>query len=204
MKLRFLILVLPLLAANAFADEPATAPKLARGLLMQYGEKLVFAPCRDRSYTEVDDVSPDGRIGRTLAALGLGQGKRLYVEFEAALEGGRLLASEVNLARVEGRCQLSGGSEEDWRAAGNEPGWALAVAKDEIRLARPGQTEMRLAGKPEAGNDTLHVAASAETNRADVRFERKLCRDTAAEAVYAWSATVVIDGQTLRGCAWKR
>ena len=40
----------------------ATKPKLASGLMMKQGDKLIFAPCRDRSYATVDDISPAGML----------------------------------------------------------------------------------------------------------------------------------------------
>jgi len=37
-----------------------------------------------------------------------------------------------------------------------------------------------------------------------VRFDHKQCRDTMADAVYGWTATVTLNGQVLKGCAWQR
>ena len=100
-------------------------PRIASGLLMKQGDKLVFAPCRDRSYAMVDDISPERMVTRALDSVGLAAGKKLYVELMAVLDGGMLRASGLNLARAEGRCQQPGGNVESWRASGNEPGWLL-------------------------------------------------------------------------------
>ena len=58
-----------LFAGTLHAQEakPAdTTPKVASGLMMKQGGKLVFAPCRDRSYAMVDDILPDGMVTRAL------------------------------------------------------------------------------------------------------------------------------------------
>ena len=132
MKIRHSIIALlaALFACGLQAQDSKPAdntPKLASGLLMKQGDKLVFAPCRDRSYAMVEDISPERVVTRALNSVGLEAGKKLYVELMAVIEGGMIKASGLNLARTEGRCQQPGGNEESWRAAGNEPGWLLAV-----------------------------------------------------------------------------
>ena len=58
-------------------SKPAdSTPKLATGLLMKQGDKLVFAPCRDRSYAMVDDVSPGRAVPPASRIIGLSESSR--------------------------------------------------------------------------------------------------------------------------------
>jgi putative lipoprotein len=196
-------------AANAQTPSPAvdTTPKLAFGQMMKHGDKLVFAPCRDRSYATFEDVSNGQQVTKALNLVGLETGKKLYVEVLGILENSLLKASEINMARSEGRCQLPGGQEEVWRAAGNEPGWALVAspANEMVMLKRQGKPDISVpyaAFKTEAG--VAQFEASKDNQKLAVRFDHKQCRDTMADAIYGWTATVNLNGQVLKGCAWQR
>lgn len=201
-------LVAMLLAAALHAEEAKpvdTTPKMAYGLMLQQGDKLIFSPCRDRSYAYVEDVSADGSVVKLLNSLGLNTGKRLYVELLGVLEGAQLRASSVNMARVEGRCQMPGGKEESWRAAGNDPAWALVAGGEFVQLQRYGKPEVALpytAFRSE-GNVARYDGAK-DNNKLSVRFEKTICRDTAANGVFAWTATLDLNGEVLKGCAWAR
>jgi putative lipoprotein len=184
-----------------------TTPKLAFGQMMKSGDKLVFAPCRDRSYATFEDISNGQQVTKALNLVGLDTGKKLYVEVIGILENSLLKASEINMARAEGRCQLPGGQEEVWRAAGNEPGWSLVAspANEMVMLKRQGKPDISVpyaAFKTEAG--VAQFEASKDNQKLAVRFEHKQCRDTMADAVYGWTATVNLNGQVLKGCAWQR
>ena len=196
----------PVLAQNA-PPVVDTTPKLAFGQMMKSGDKLVFAPCRDRSYATFEDVSNGQQVTKALNLVGLDKGKKLYVEVLGILENSLLKASEINMARSEGRCQLPGGQEEIWRAAGNEPGWALVAspANEMVMLKRQGKPDLSVpyaAFKSEAG--VAQFEASKDNQKLAVRFEHKQCRDTMADAIYGWTATVSLNGQVLKGCAWQR
>jgi len=202
------VLAAALFAGTLHAQEAKPAdstPKVASGLMMKQGGKLVFAPCRDRSYAMVDDISPDGMVTRALDSVGLAAGKKLYVELMAVVDGGMVRASGLNLARTEGRCQQPGGNEESWRATGNEPGWLLAVGPEVVVLKRMDQPDVNVPATPiTQDNGVVTFSARTEATRLAVRFEHKVCRDTMADAAFGWTATVEVNGQTLKGCAWQR
>ena len=195
--------------AGALLAEPVkpgdTTPRLAQGQMMKQGDKLIFSPCRDRSYAMLEDVSPDREVTRALNGVGLESGKKLYVELLAVVGGGMIRASGLNQARTEGRCQQPGGKEESWRAAGNEPGWLLAVGNEVVALKRPGAADLRLPFKMSSdGGGVTRLEAAGEGQRLAVAFEKRLCHDTMADSVFGWTATVNINGETLKGCAWQR
>ncbi|MBT9520871.1 MAG: hypothetical protein IV101_08230 [Dechloromonas sp.] len=197
-----------LLSAALQADEakPVDAtPKMAYGLMMKQGDRLIFSPCRDRSYANVEDVSADGSVTRVLNSVGLDAGKRLYVELLGVLDNGTLKASAFNMARVEGRCQMPGGKEEAWRAAGNDPAWALVAGGEHVRLQRYGKPEVVLpyAEFRSDGNISRYDGANDHARLA-VRLDKTICRDAQANGAFAWTASVELNGQVLKGCAWQR
>lgn len=196
------------LCTGALAEEAKpvdNTPKLTYGLLMKQGGKLVFAPCRDRSYAIVDDVSSGGSVTQALNGIGLEAGKKLYVELVGVVEGMDLKASGLNFARAEGRCQLPGGAEENWRAAGNEPGWNLLAGGDKILLHRKGKPDVSVPYAPFRSEGNLaSYEASQGGNKLTLRFEKMVCRDKATDVLLGWTATVTVNGETLKGCAWQR
>lgn len=203
LPLSLLAVLLPLFALAA--DPPPAGPKLASGLLMKQEGKLVFAPCRDRSYALVDDISPGATVTAALESVGLGTGKKLYVELWGTLEGIALKVTGLNLARADGRCQPSGGPDEAWRAAGSEPApWTLAAGGDVLLLKRSGRPEQRLAYKGSRDSAQSSVYEGAGEPTVTWRFEQKTCRDRSSDAVFGWTAGVTVAGETLRGCAWQR
>lgn len=196
-------------AAHAQGTPPVvdTTPKLAFGQMMKQGDKMVFSPCRDRSYATVEDISNNQQVSKALNLVGLGAGKKLYVELVGVIENSVLKASELNLARTDGRCQLPGGQDEAWRAAGNEPGWALVAGAggEQVRLQRQGKPDVSVpysAFKPEGG--VARFEATKDNQKLSLRFENVLCRDTSTDTVFGWTATVNLNGQTFKGCAWQR
>lgn len=192
--------------ADLPASKPAdTKPRMAYGQVLKYGDKLMFAPCRDRSFVFFEDVTADGSVGKALDSVGLSAGRKLYAELLGYVENDRLKASQVNFAQTDGRCQTPGTAEEAWRAAGNEPGWILAASQESIQFKRHGQPELVFpyAATPiKDGAVSYRIAHEGHT--LVLRFEQTLCRDAQSSSVFGWTASVGIDGETLRGCAWQR
>ena len=149
--------------------------------------------------------SGGGAVTAALDSVGLAAGKKLYVELFAVVDGGMVRASGLNVARSEGRCQQPGGNVESWRATGNEPGWLLAVGPEVVVLKRLGMPDVNVPGTtPTNENGGARFAANTEATRLAARFEPVVCHDTMADAVFGWTATVEVNGQTLKGCAWQR
>lgn len=188
------------------ASKPVdTKPRLAYGQVLKYGDKLMFAPCRDRSFVFFEDVSDDGLVGKALDQLGLSAGKKLYVELLGFVENNRLKASQINFAQTEGRCQVPGTSEEAWRAAGNEPGWILAAGGERVQFKRQGRPEIVLPYAPtipENGMASYRIEEGGHSLA--LGLEQKLCRDPLTQSIFGWTATLTVDGEALKGCAWQR
>jgi putative lipoprotein len=202
------LVLLPLAAAffsqGLFAEEKKVVeskPKLAYGLMIQQGERVVFSPCRDRSYTIVEDISEDRFVTKNLNSVGLNAGKKIYVELVAVLEGGVLKASGINVVQTDGRCQLPGTSEETWQASGNEPGWVLLAGGEQVSLKQSGKPDVSAPYSPFKHDGKL---ATFEAGKLNVRFENTPCSDPLAKAVFGWTATVTVNGQVLKGCAKAR
>lgn len=210
MKIRHstLVFLTGFLALGVCADplKPVDSlPKLAYGVLMKHGDKLVFSPCRDRSYAMMEDVSPERTVTRMLTSVGLETGKKLYVELFGTVEGGMFRVSGLNMARTEGRCQQPGGKDEAWRAAGNEPGWLLAAGGEQVIVKRLGKSDVVLPYAPfksEGGVTQQELAGNG--HKLALRFEKTACHDTMADSVFGWTVTVNLDGTELKGCAWQR
>lgn len=198
-----LVAALAAFAGAAVHAEESTEPKLASGLLMKQGGKLVFAPCRDRSYAVMEDVSANGSLTAALDRIGLEAGKKLYVEVFAVMEGINLRASSLNFSRAEGRCQPPGGKDEAWRAAG--AGWALAAGGDQVAVKRTGKPDVTVPYGPlkTEGNVTSYVASQGG-NQLALRFERGVCQEKTGDVLLGWTAAVTVNGEVLKGCAWQR
>lgn len=196
------------LAHPVLAEEAKTAdntPKLASGLLMKQGDKLVFAPCRDRSYAIVDDTSPQKGITTALKSLGLDSGAKLYVEIYGVIEGINLKANTLNFARADGRCQPPGTSLEAWQATGNEPGWAMAAGGDTVQVKILGKSDVTVPYTPfKVDGDKVSFEATQGKNKVSLQLERQTCRDAKTNTLFGWTARLTVNDQPLKGCAWQR
>ena len=82
---------------------------------------------------------------------------------------------------------------------------ALAAGGEHVQLLRYGKPEVALPyAEFKAEGNLRRYDGAKDSNKLAVRFEKTLCRDTAANAIFAWSALVNLNGQTLKGCAWQR
>lgn len=192
---------LPLLAGAA--DAPPPAEKIARGLLLQHAGKMIFSPCRERAYVQVEDLSAGQHLSAALVKLGLAENKPLYVEFSGTAEADRLKVTWINFAHRDARCQASAAPDEKWRGLGEQPAWSLHLSEQQARLEEAGQPEFR--------SETPRIAPEAERTRISIGqggaeewlFTRQLCSARNQSALFGWQAELHRPGRVLRGCAWQ-
>ena len=194
--------------AHAGSATPPAPEKVARGLMLYSQDRMIFSPCRDRSYTSVEDGSSNGELSATLKQFGLADGKPLYVEVFGEAQAGMLRMHALNMAQQDARCYAPRRSTGEWRAAGGKPAWALTLFEGEATLQRADDKD--LTGKYEETRSTPTEAEIriAGGSTAAIRMTRQNCRETAVdggkERLYAWTAEIDIGGQKLQGCAWRQ
>lgn len=91
-----------------------------------------------------------------------------------------------------------------WRAVGQEPGWIVDIKADGGLEAQLDYGQRRISTPPanrEGENGTTRWTAQTEAGSLDLTVTRGACSDTMSDDRYWFSATLVVDGQTLRGCA---
>ena len=208
MKWKLLLCLLACLALSSgvsAADAPSdNEEKIAKGLLLQHEGRMIFSPCRHRSYYQLEDLSPNRGLTAQLTELGLADGKSLYVELQGALDDNRLRARNLNLARTESRCHEAGGPDELWRAAGQNAPWRFVAIAGELLLTRPGMPELKLAYTKVKSEDDRVELVTPEKTEAVWRLRRQYCQDKTAGMLFGWRAEIKVDGEVLQGCAWQR
>lgn len=179
--------------------------RVARGLLLQHQERLIFSPCRDRSYTNVVDSSTGGEVTTVLREFGLNDGKPLYIEVFGKAESGTLRIDELNMAKRDARCYAPRRSTGEWRA-GSGDSWSLTLFEGSATLQRTGHEN--ITGSYE---ETLKTPMQSEirisgTPTTNIRMTRQNCRDTSGgdERLYAWHAEITTATGKLEGCAWRQ
>lgn len=91
-----------------------------------------------------------------------------------------------------------------WRALGQEPGWIVEVKADGGLEAQLDYGQRRITTPPadrEGENGTTRWTAQTGAGSLDLTVNRGACNDTMSDDRYWFTATLVVDGQTLRGCA---
>lgn len=198
------VALLWMLPAGAEEVPAANEEKMAKGLLMKYQDRLIFSPCRQRSYFTLKDASPDAVLAAKLGALGLDVGKNVYVELFGRIDGDNLHFSRINFARKEARCLESGGPDELWRASGNDPAWQLVVGEGHVLLKRQGRSALKLPYGEIKTEGDLTTISVPDQPASQWQLRQQSCRDKTAELLLGWHVEIKIDGEILQGCAWQR
>lgn len=194
------LLSAPGLRAEDLPPPPAPAPEkgIARGLMLAHGDRLIFSPCRDRSYLAVEDASPGGEVVATLKQLGLADGRPLYVELVGESTQDRLQASALNFAHTDARCHAPRQTAGHWRAAGKT--WQLTTTGDKLRLAQGGGTDQETGfTEKQADPSTARLQAGDAT----WEFRKRPCLQSEDGFASGWTAEGRSASQTWRGCAWR-
>ena len=194
---------LPLFATAAEAESAPPSEKISRGLLLQHADRMIFTPCRERTYVQLEDTSPSQQLSAALIKLGLSANKPLYVEFIGKPEADRLKVSWVNFAHTDARCQASANPDEKWRALGDAPDWAMHLSEQQVRLKQDGQPDFRQSEVViDASTETVSIAVGKEPAE-QWRLTRHLCSGQDKNSLFGWQAELRRPGKVLRGCAWQ-
>ncbi|THF61000.1 hypothetical protein [Pseudothauera rhizosphaerae] len=194
--------LLPLPAAGT-APPPDAPENIARGLMILHGGRMIFSPCRERSYVHVDDVSPNGEAASALRALGLTAERPLYAELFGTAEAGTLRMTGINFAHTDARCHAPRHTADTWHAMGGQPAWRLTATGDVLRVEREAQPDFRAPFEEQAaGPVTVRLHLAGGTN-GHWTLRRGHCLDRENGLVSGWSVQGRLGGETLAGCAWK-
>ncbi len=197
--------------------EVEAGPRVIRGFLVLGAEVRSIKPCgEDRELW----VIPVAEVTDAYEALAREPSGPVYVEVEGVVgptpDAGPASRFEEQLRARELRraapAAESRGCEEDlsdvaFRAAGVEPFWSLEVRPSGIVFSTPeiprtvfdGASPTMVSG----GWVYESVAAGPEPLSLRVQVQPGRCTDSMVGTIYRWTATVVIGGETRRGCAWE-
>ena len=196
-------------AATAARLEPPRA--LFRGTLSRDADRLLLAPCDGGPALRVQDVSPEVIITAAITDIGFDERESLFLEAYGNLRDGELWIDRLNRAGVEMGCPQE---PIGFRAQGNEPGWNLTsspsgvtfTTQDGVTLnAPPLPLSWRWPGGRPDRAEALLVTAT-EGAAFEAVLAPKICRDTMADAVFGFTATVRVSrpepSGEFEGCAF--
>ncbi len=184
---------------------------LFRGMLSRDADRLLLAPCSGGPALRVQDVSPEVIITAAITDIGFDERDSLYLEAYGNLRDGELWIDRLNRAGVEMGCPQEA---IGFRAQGNEPGWSLTsrpsgvtfTTQDGVTLNAP---PLPLSwqwpgGRPDRAEALLVTATEGAAFEAVLA--PKICRDTMADAVFGFTATVRLSRpepvREFKGCAF--
>lgn len=203
------------LALERDASSPAarlSAPRtLFRGTLVREAGALVLRPCSGGNGMGVRDVSPASVITAAITDLGFDRHGRTHLEAWGTLRNGELLIDRLNRAGPGLECAQGA---VGFRAQGGTPAWSLESGRNGVRLEQADGDVFTTpllplswrwpGGRPDRAEAALDATTESGTLRA--RLLPKVCRDTAAAAVYGFTArvTIVRPAQVteVEGCAY--
>lgn len=198
--------------SDAVSSAGLEAPRtLFRGTLTREADRLLLAPCSGGRVLRVHDVSPEVIITAAITDIGFDRLEGLYLEAFGRLHEGELLIERLNRAGTEMACP---NEVEGFRAQGNEPGWSLVSNRSAVRFTT--QDGVTLSAPPlplswrwpggRMDRAEARLATSTEGSALTAVFTPRICRDTMADAVYGFTATVQVlrpaPAAEFAGCAF--
>ncbi len=198
-------------------DEAAVAARLQsprtlfRGTLALEADRLLLAPCGGGRTLRVHDVSPEVIITAAITDIGFDERGSLYLEAWGSLRVGELWIDRLNRAGIEMGCPQDA---IGFRAQGNEPGWSLASDRTAVRFTTQDGVTLNVpplplswrwpGGRPDRAEAVLVTAT--ESSAFEAVLAPRICRDTMADAVFGFTATVRVSrpepSTEFEGCAF--
>jgi uncharacterized membrane protein len=185
------------LRRDTAASAPLLQPRrtLFRGTLSREADRLLLAPCGGGPTLRVQDVSPEVIITAAINDIGFDERDSLYLEAFGSLRGGELWIDRLNRAGVEMGCPQD---VIGFGAQGNEPGWSLVSDRTTVRFTTQDGASLNaprqplswrwLGGRPDRAEAVL--ASATEGSEFEAVLAPKICRDTMADAVFGFTASV--------------
>lgn len=198
---------------------PATSSsRIHRGTLILGEAVRAFTPCGgDRAIWAVDETG--GLLAGIYQELS-GDGKgAIYVEVRGIIadppadkvaSGYEGTITITELVRADPLGESNGCKDlrpgVDFRAWGNEPFWSIEMGPRTIALRQPEEPTFRIypPALPNVQEDRIVFNSTSAMNPRDrirITLEPVPCRDSMSGSYASWSASVEVDGRTLRGCA---
>lgn len=212
MRLPLLATLIPLLAGcqmlGLSGDDGTSPPPGVRwqGQLLQQQGNLYLSPCREQrrlQLVDADGLQDDIRRLSPDAA-------PLFIDLRARAEAGpssgdgRLSFAQLYRLEREGRgCSDPGFARLLLRASGHHPDWSVDISEQGLLLQRPGQPPQALPYLEERlPGDQASFSSEADGQRLELWVAPQACQDIASGTRTPYSASLTLDGQTLRGCAY--
>ena len=183
------------------ASDKMSNDKVARGLMLFHQNRMIFSPCRDRSYNAVEDASPGGTTGQALKTLGLADDRPLYVEVYGEPASGMLRMTDLNMAQQDARCYAPRRASGEWRAAGET--WTLTLFEGKATLQQTGRENLVAAVSETRSNERVEIRLQTPST-AKIILQRQLCHDKDKRRIYAWTAEIDLPDGKFGGCAWRQ
>jgi len=100
-----------------------------------------------------------------------------------------------------------GGSplDNDLTLLGTEPFWAMQISKEAktATFSRPSSSDMNAGYPVQTKGEGGAIVLTSQSPEGDIvmTLSKKKCLDGMSDREYPWEATVLFNGQTLKGCA---
>lgn len=186
-----------------------------RGFALESPTGLVFTRCGNSVALNVEDKSPNGALGKAIAAVRpvmSQQDRPIYVELRGTVSGKSL--SVVRLYRVIGHVADCTALPTDLppnvllAATGTQSPWGFVATPAGASLRRLGLPQVRFPGsafaKPsvvDGGTRTFDAWSQLDGGTLRIQFVEGLCLNLGAEAAYGASVTARLGAETFEGCA---
>lgn len=96
-------------------------------------------------------------------------------------------------------------AEKRLQALGTEPFWAVEILPGALRYSSPENIQgIVFAARENRAGEMVHYSGTMQGQALSLQIEPGKCSDGMSDTVYAWKATLTIDGKTEQGCARQR
>lgn len=206
--------LLPLFAScQAFDDRPSagTAPltRLQGEVRLEAGQ-LLFRPCQEQRRFVIGNDGTTAIMRDTAELQGAGPEPlfadvrgRLAASRQAGVDGQLALDRVYRLQREGQGCDDPNFKRTTLHAAGQEPGWSVAVGRGGLVLSRPGEIPLALPYLEEQlPEGRFNLTSEANGQRLELWLAPQRCVDDMSGAVQHLAAELRLNGQVLRGCGY--